>query len=68
MKTEEQVKDIIRHLNGNIIQRNIIAIDNLYQGNTREALSNMATLEQLRYTVKMLEYILDNDCVMGEDY
>lgn len=60
MKTEEQVKDIIRQMNGEIIKYKAEAIDNLYKGKEEQAIACLEALKCLRYSLKFLEYILDD--------
>lgn len=68
MKTEQQLKDIIRYLNGKVIEHKNDALDNLYKGNEVEVVRMLGELQQLRYGIELLQYILDDNCVLGEDY
>lgn len=68
MKTEAQVKDIIRHLNGLIIENNTEAIDNMYRGKEAQSIEIIARIRSLRYGIELLNYILDDTCLLGEDY
>ena len=63
MKTEEQVKDIIRQLNGCLIEYKNIALDSLYRGENDKVIEYLDSINNVKYGIKLLEYVLSDECV-----